>query len=256
MTNTWNNITIPETPSPNYVIVKQIARQSTEQTVKEFFLFCGKIKEFELKVDETDEKHQIALIHFERESAAKTAALLSNALIDDSHIIASPYFDIPTTESTERSVDSSDPETQETKPKSRIAAEILANGYMLQDHVVAKGLEYDNKYNVSSRLTGFLSTLQSNVKQFDEKYRIWDKAVNIDQKYKIGEKVQIATQTAQTKAAAALQTPTGQKVHDFANQTLAQIAAVHYEAKKIQGEKLHPEAHKSPEADTQKAAAQ
>lgn len=36
---------------------------------------------------------------------------------------------------------------------------------MLQDHVVAKGLEYDNKYNVSSRLTGFLSTLQSNGKK-------------------------------------------------------------------------------------------
>jgi hypothetical protein len=72
------------------------------------------------------------------------------------------------------------------------------------------------------------------VKQFDDKYRIWDKAVNIDQKYKIGEKVQTAAQTAQTKAQAALQTPTGQKVHEFANQTLSQIAAVHYEAKKIQ----------------------
>ena len=28
--------------------------------------------------DEDDEKHKIALVHFERESAAKTAALLSN----------------------------------------------------------------------------------------------------------------------------------------------------------------------------------
>lgn len=35
---------------------------------------------------------------------------------------------------------------------------------MLQDHVVAKGLEYDHKYNVSSRLTGFLASLQSNGK--------------------------------------------------------------------------------------------
>lgn len=159
------------------------------------------------------------------------------ALIDESHIVASPYFDIPssTLGDNERSVDSPEQnETQEGKPKSRIAAEILANGYMLQDHVVAKGLEYDNKYNVSSRLTGFLSSLQSSAKQFDEKYRIWDKAVGIDQKYKIGEKVQTAAQTAQTKAQAALQTPTGQKVQDLANQTLAQIAAVHYEAKKIQ----------------------
>ncbi|KAG1136039.1 hypothetical protein G6F37_012328 [Rhizopus arrhizus] len=246
MPNTWT-ISVPETPSPNYILVKNISPQSSEQTVKEFFLFCGKIKEFELKNDEDDEKHKIALVHFERESAAKTAALLSNALIDDSHIVASPYFDIPSTDS-ERSVDpnsSEHHETQETKPKSRIAAEILANGFMLQDHVVAKGLEYDNKYNLSSRLTGFLGNLQSNAKQFDEKYRIWDSVKNIDKKYKISEKAQTAAQTAQNKAQAALQTPTGQKVHDFANQTLAQIAAVHYEAKKIHGDKLNTAAQHS-----------
>ncbi|CEP08100.1 hypothetical protein [Parasitella parasitica] len=247
MTN-WT-ISIPETPSPNFVIVKNIALESTEQTVKEFFLFCGKIKEFELKVDEEDEKHQVALIHFERESAAKTAALLSNALIDESHIIATPYFDIPAKEGSSEGQESKSTEqsAQEDKPKSRIAAEILANGYMLQDHVVAKGLEYDNKYNLSGRLTGLLSSFQSNVKQFDEKYRIWDKAVDLDQKYKIGEKVQNAAQTAQNTAQAALQTPTGQKVQDLAAQTFAQIAAVHYEAKKIQGEKLH-----SPSSSTTK----
>jgi hypothetical protein len=95
------------------------------------------------------------------------------ALIDDSHIVASPYFDIPTTESNEKSPESPEQlETQEGKPKSRIAAEILANGYMLQDHVVAKGLEYDNKYNVSSRLTGFLNTLQSNGKLPVQRERI------------------------------------------------------------------------------------
>lgn len=72
------------------------------------------------------------------------------------------------------------------------------------------------------------------VKSFDEKYRIWDKATEIDQKFKIQEKVTNAAQTAQSHAQAALQTPTGQKVNDFANQTFNQIAAVHYEAKKIQ----------------------
>lgn len=68
-------IAIPETPSPNYVLVKNISLASSEKTgkkyiqsdisvkyinspknisffliyiVKEFFLFCGKIKEFEL----------------------------------------------------------------------------------------------------------------------------------------------------------------------------------------------------------------
>jgi hypothetical protein len=85
-------------------------------------------------------------------------------LIDDSHIVATPYFDVPASEQSEKSNDgeTSEHETQETKPKSRIAAEILANGYMLQDHVVAKGLEYDDKYNLTSRFTGILNTLQSN----------------------------------------------------------------------------------------------
>ncbi|CAO3598591.1 unnamed protein product [Absidia cylindrospora] len=229
-------ITIPEAPSPNYVLVKNISLESSEKTVKEFFLFCGKIKEFELLKDD-DETHQVALVNFERESAAKTASLLSSALIDNEHITVSPYFESAIPAETEKEGDTHEISSQEAKSKARIAAEILANGYLLQDQIVAKGLEYDGKYNVTSRLTGYLNYFQNNVKQFDEKYRIWDKANEIDQKYKIQEKVTNAAQTAQTKAQAALQTPTGQKVNDFANQTFNQIAAVHYEAKKIQLDK-------------------
>ncbi|KAI9317909.1 hypothetical protein BX666DRAFT_1932713 [Dichotomocladium elegans] len=192
-----------------------------------------------------DGEHQAALIHFERESAAKTATLLSNALIDDSHIVATPYFaDHASNEAEAASGAQENNEQQESKPKSRIAAEILANGYVLHDHIVAKGLEYDTKYGLSSRLQGYLSTLQNNVKQFDEKYRIWDKIVETDQKYKIHEKVQNATQTA-------LQTPTAQKARDIANHTLAQIAAVHYEATKIKQEKAtHAESDAAAPATT------
>lgn len=180
------------------------------------------------------------------------------ALLDDSHIMAFPYFDISSSDD-ENGIDSEHLETQESKPKSRIAAEILANGYILHDHVVAKGIEYDNKYNLSSRLTSLLNALQTNgkpsfmvtnkelcilripfkVKHFEEKYRIWDNVINIDRKYKLSEKAQTAAQTAQDRAQVALQTPTGQKVHEFASQTLAQIAAVHYEAKKIQVKREH-----------------
>ncbi|KAI8149310.1 hypothetical protein BJV82DRAFT_505103, partial [Fennellomyces sp. T-0311] len=198
-----------------------------------------------------DEDHQTALINFERESAAKTAALLSNALIDDSHIVAAPYFE-STTGSDEPE---KEPENaQETKPKSRIAAEILANGYLLQDHIVAKGLEYDSKYHLSTRLTGYLQTLQANMKNFDEKYRIWDKAMEYNEKYKIQEKVNNVAHNAQNRAVNALQTPTGQKVHDFAQQTLAQIAAVHYDAKKIQSEKLIHQATANAAAPAEPAA--
>lgn len=226
----WKQIIIPETPSASYVIVKNISPESSEKTVREFFVFCGSISEFELTMDE-DNQYQVALIRFERESAAVTATLLSNALIDDCHIVATHYFKAD--EIKESSSDSEESK-QESKPKSRIVAEILANGYLLQDQVVAKGLEYDSKYHVSILLGGYISALTLNMKQMDEKYRIWDKAVGIDHRFKLQEKVQTAAQTAN----AALQSPTGQKVHDFASQAFAQIAAVHYEAKKIQSEKM------------------
>lgn len=159
------------------------------------------------------------------------------ALIDDCHIVVTPYFDnVAPANPTEEEI-SDNSTTQESKPKTRIIAEILANGYIVQDQIVAKSLEYDSKYSISSRLTGYFNTLTSNVKQIDQKYRIWDKAVEIDNKYKIQEKVQNAATSAQETANTALLSPTGQKVQGFAQQTLAQIAAVHYEAKKIQTEK-------------------
>ncbi|KAI9498143.1 hypothetical protein BDB00DRAFT_801288 [Zychaea mexicana] len=230
----WTSITIPETPSPNYVIVKNVSLKSNENTVKEFFLFCGKIKEFELTKDD-DGAHQVALINFERESAAKTATLLSNALIDDCNITAAPYFSsaIPVAEDEGESATSekeAEETSQEGKPKSRIAAEILANGYLLQDQIVAKGLDYDSKYGLSNRITGYLGMLQTNVRSIDNKYRIWDKAVELEQKYKIQEKVQTAAQSA-------LQSQPGQRARGIAEQTFAQIAAVHMEATKIKTER-------------------
>lgn len=104
------------------------------------------------------------MINFERESAAKTATLLSNALIDDCHIQVAPYFSQTVPEKEETEEKQEEAKTQEGKPKSRIAAEILANGYLLQDQVVAKGLEYDNKYGLSTRLGGYLSMFQNNGK--------------------------------------------------------------------------------------------
>ncbi|KAI8997726.1 hypothetical protein BDB01DRAFT_52912 [Pilobolus umbonatus] len=229
MTNKWM-MDIKDIPGSIYIVVSNISLESSEKTVKEFFLFCGKIQEFEMKIDDDDLQHKIALIHFERESSAKTATLLSNALIDDTHIIAEVYSNKHIKSDEKQTSTSKKP----LKPGYRVAAEILANGYMLQNHVVAKGLEYDNRHDLSSRIACFLNSIKSSVKQLDERYHIWDKAVCLNQKYKIHERVQYAADNAQTKAFEALQSPTGQKVQDLAHQTLIHITAVHHEAKRIQ----------------------
>jgi RNA recognition motif-containing protein len=74
--NKWN-INIPQEPSTCLVLIKNISPETKEATIKDFFSFCGVIKEFEIKLDSTDEQHQIAIVYFEKESAAKTATLLS-----------------------------------------------------------------------------------------------------------------------------------------------------------------------------------
>lgn len=232
-------VAIPAEPTANLVVVHNIAHSSSEKTVKDFFLFCGKIKEFELTKDD-EGTHKVALVHFERESAAKTAILLTNALIDESHITVEPYFkEVASSSSAEECTEPAN--GQEHKIKTNIIVEILASGYKIQDHIIAKGLEYDAKYGVSSIVHGYLTRIQNNVKAVDEKYHVYDtvtaKATEIDAKYDIQGKALNAAQTAQTHAKTALSTPTGQRVQEFATHTLAQIAAVHAEAKRIAAEK-------------------
>ncbi|CAG8545634.1 6702_t:CDS:2, partial [Dentiscutata heterogama] len=74
------------------VIVYNISASASEKTVKDFFLFCGKIKEFNLVKEENSNK-KIAYITFERETAAKTALMLTNAVIGNSQIIIKSAHD-------------------------------------------------------------------------------------------------------------------------------------------------------------------
>ncbi|CAG8640412.1 12600_t:CDS:2, partial [Dentiscutata heterogama] len=68
------------------VVVYEISNLASEKTIKDFFLFCGRISEFKLKKSEKDSK-QIAYITFQKEIAAKTALMLTNAVIGDSALI-------------------------------------------------------------------------------------------------------------------------------------------------------------------------
>jgi hypothetical protein len=225
----WTKVSIPEQPIATLVVVKDISPASSEKTVKDFFLFCGKIKEFELQKDESTGK-QNALVLFDREPSAKTATLLTNALIDDSHITVEPYFKDAIFVSGEELHSGG----QEDKPKTEIIAEYLAAGYRLQDHVIANCIEYDQKYNVSETVKNYLLRLQEIVKQLDEKYKVTEtittKATEIDVKYSVQDKVKITAEQVQ-------QHPVTQRVTGLAAETYNQVLAVHEEAKRIAADK-------------------
>ncbi|KAF9158677.1 hypothetical protein DFQ26_007358 [Actinomortierella ambigua] len=242
MTN-WAHVKIPATPTPNLILVTNISATASEKTVKDFFLFCGKISEFELQ---KDGDRQTALVLFERESAAKTACMLTNAMIVDTQITVKPYF--------EETADTNGEPSQENKPKAPMYAEMLAAGYTLSDSIIEKGLELDAKYGFKDRINSYLSYAKAQAQAFDEKYRVSVKAQEIDSKYHVQDRVNATVAQGVELSHQALQSPTGQKVQGMAAQLKEQVAAVHYEARRIADEKKAKTPASAATSDDEKTA--
>lgn len=95
------------------VYVTNISPNANEKTVSDFFSFCGKISklfvnkyvEFQILPNSVadipffrEQETSSAVVEFETESAAKTALLLTNALIVDRPITVVPYTSTPSTQ--------------------------------------------------------------------------------------------------------------------------------------------------------------
>lgn len=221
------------------VIVTDISDKATEKTVKDFFLFCGKIKEFELIKDESSDK-QIAYVTFERDTAAKTALMLTNAVIGDSQITVKSADDKNSLEGCDETSDGT-MIRQEDKPKGAIFAEILASGYSLQDAIIEKGVEFDAKYGVSSVLKQYLAQVQANLKSLDQKYQVSEtvttRATDINNKYSVYDNAKKVIDQAHDKVNNFLETSTGKMITDYLFNTQKQVADVQTMARKIANDK-------------------
>jgi RNA recognition motif-containing protein len=218
------------------VIVTDISDKASEKTVKDFFLFCGKIKEFELIKEESSDK-QIAYVTFERDTAAKTALMLTNAVIGDSQITVKSADD-----ASGGCDDSSDDSLgQEDKPKAAIFAEILAAGYSLQDAIIEKGIEFDAKYGVSGVFKQYLAHIQANLKNLDQKYQVTEavttRATDLNNKYSVYDNAKYVIDQAHDKVNKYLETPTGKKIVEYLFCTQKQVSDVQSLARKIANEK-------------------
>ncbi|KAK3816371.1 MAG: hypothetical protein J3Q66DRAFT_342333 [Benniella sp.] len=222
----WNT-EIPTTPIPNLVVISNISPAASEKTVKDFFGFCGKFRSFELQ---PDGDHQVALAWFEQQTAATTACMLTNAMIVDSPVTVKPYFEDNTTD-----------DAQENKPRARILAELLAAGYKIQDAIIEKGLELDAKLGVTGKVQGYVETVKATAiaqaHAIDEKFKVTEKASELDNKYHVQDRVNAAVEQGIGYKDQALQSVPGQKVTNIAVQVKDQIAAVHHEARRIADEK-------------------
>ncbi|PSS03502.1 RNA recognition domain-containing protein [Coniella lustricola] len=208
------------------VQVKNIAGQTQEKEIRDFFSFCGKITSLEVQ-EEGETKS--ATVTFEKDTAAKTALLLNQTQLGSSHITvtsnsgASAEDDSPITSDKDRD---SDEITQEEKPRSRIIAEYLAHGYVVGDAAIQQAISLDHQHGVSTRFFNKLT-------QLDTKYHATDRAKTADQSYGISARATTLFSGLNSYFEKATNTPTGKKLVDFYTQGQKQLQDVHTEARRL-----------------------
>ncbi|KAF9046487.1 hypothetical protein BJ165DRAFT_1527575 [Panaeolus papilionaceus] len=216
--------------SPYNVDVSGIAPSTTKQKLNDFFTFCGKISSIDY-----DEKNHKATIAFDKPNAAKTALMLNGGALDGATLAVTSDV----VHQDDHATSDSPHIEQSDKPRSGIAAEYLAKGYVLSDHILEKAIDMDKKQGISQRFLNYINALDKT---------IGDKTLGPEQTFsaKLQSTVGDATQRARaideqkgiTKLASdyysrALASPFGQKVAAFYTDTSKQIQDIHEEARRI-----------------------
>jgi RNA recognition motif-containing protein len=134
------------------VHIEGISSKTNEQEVKNFFSFCGKIQSINVtpKGDDT----QSATVTFEKAAAAKTALLLDNTQLGPNQVrvTSEQSLDEPAGDKPDSSTKEGDDHLeQEDKPRSRIIAEYLAQGYVISDKAIERALALDQQHGVSAK---------------------------------------------------------------------------------------------------------
>jgi len=178
----------PSNVDPKAVFVSNIAPSATEKTVSDFFSFCGKITRLAMRKGVGAGGTHEATVHFETESAAKTALLLTNALIVDRPISVVPYVQpveaqpAPATETVQQGAEISNKEfavPDEQRTKTSVVASLLAAGYTLGTDSFAKAKEYDENHHISQQLKAGAEAVKNKVVEIDKQYKISETATNV-----------------------------------------------------------------------------
>jgi len=218
------NFKYPEGRSPLLVRVFNLSPSSEEQVVKDFFRFCGKIDDFAMIKTENGNSLE-ALICFEKEGAAKTALMLSNATIGDRVIKVEPFYkdtnpeaaqaesnEVPGT-SRGHQADDSQNKASTSSATSNYFSTLLSTGFQLTQTVLHGAKTLDETYGISTQAAAYIEKAKAETKKLDEKYHVSERAVDIDSKLGIRDKLTQAVSTATVLGKQALETEQGKKVY-------------------------------------------
>jgi len=227
------------------VHVENISTKTSEDEIKSFFSFCGKISN--ISVTPTDNNTQSASVTFEKTAAAKTAMLLDNTQLGPNSVKVSSAKSIDElagekTAGTEEAKEGENNIEQEEKPRARIIAEYLAHGYTISDSAIEKALAIDQQHGISTK---FINALQT----FDQRFHATQKAQAVDNKLGIMDKVTTGWRGLYSYFDKAAGTPTGQKLRQFYETGNKTVLDVHNEARHLADLKKQGSAGDQPSAE-------
>jgi RNA recognition motif-containing protein len=211
------------------VHVENISTKTSEDEIKSFFSFCGKISN--ISVTPTENETQSASVTFEKTAAAKTALLLDNTQLGPNSVkvTSSKSLDEIAGEksaSAEEAKDGDNHIEQEEKPRARIIAEYLAHGYTISDNAIERALAIDQQHGISTKFTNALTN-------FDQRFQATQKAQAVDTKLGLTEKGTAVWRGLYSYFDKAAGTPTGQKLRQFYATGNRTVLDVHNEARHL-----------------------
>ncbi|EGW31062.1 uncharacterized protein SPAPADRAFT_62964 [Spathaspora passalidarum NRRL Y-27907] len=221
------------------VIASNIPSSISSDKIKEFFSFCGTVDKIEPLLNNGEYKR--VEITFASEKAVDTALLLNDAEFGGAYIQVDPVHPISSPSSVAQTPSTSKSGTledvpQEDKPKYAIMAQLLAEGYVLSDKIIAKAIELDKQRGISSQFKDFVVDLDKRYVHFH------------DPESQASKNLKLAQEKAQARAndlqgiyeskvkhylVAAANHPLGVKIHDFYKGISSDVLDVHAEAKRL-----------------------
>ncbi|KAI0930748.1 hypothetical protein AcV7_004848 [Taiwanofungus camphoratus] len=127
----------------------------------------------------------------------------------------------------------------DTTDLTLVAAEYIARGYELSDHVLRRAIEMDQKHGISTRFIAYMQSLDTKLGEKalgPEKTisgKVQETLTNAHQQARTIDEQKGYSKQATDYYARALSSPLGQKVKAFYTTTSKQILDIHEEARRI-----------------------
>jgi len=168
-------------PASTKVLVSNISPSANEKTLAGFFSFCGTI--INIKLNSYPEAPGEAVVEFDSEAAAKTALLLTNAVIADRPITVTVYPDpststftnAPGAQSVELSgsdIPNRDNLPADQRTQTSVIASLLAAGYTLGTDTFEKARHYDEQNHISQAISNAAAAARDKILELDQQLKI------------------------------------------------------------------------------------